>query len=158
MRACVSKHPSFPPGTHKNAGCWPTSFPSPTLVTHVRAVLCRKGRAVRHLTPRTATATHTAKYMHTHAQVDNQLFIANAGDSRAVLCRKGRAVRLTEDHHPDVPSEAERVLAAGGDLHRTVRGLSFACVPVCMCVSFGAAVKNNVPSGGGEGACCRRRP
>ena len=33
----------------------------------------------------------------------NDLYVANAGDSRAVLCKEGRTVRVTVDHKPDVP-------------------------------------------------------
>ncbi|KAG9409803.1 hypothetical protein AC1031_020112 [Aphanomyces cochlioides] len=42
------------------------------------------------------------------------LYAANVGDSRIVLCRNGKAERLTEDHKPDVPSEAMRICDAGG--------------------------------------------
>ena len=30
----------------------------------------------------------------------NELFVANAGDSRAILCRSGQAVPLSHDHKP----------------------------------------------------------
>ncbi|CAJ1360149.1 unnamed protein product [Effrenium voratum] len=45
------------------------------------------------------------------------LSLAWLGDSRALLCRgssSGSAVALTEDHRPQVPTEAERVRRAGG--------------------------------------------
>ncbi|MED6142802.1 hypothetical protein PIB30_001001 [Stylosanthes scabra] len=48
---------------------------------------------------------------------DNQLFIANAGDSRCVLSRKGQAFNLTRDHKPDLAIEKERILKAGGFIH-----------------------------------------
>lgn len=55
----------------------------------------------------------------------NQLFVANAGDSRAILCRepagepvpgKGRfeVVPLSTDHKPECECERQRILAAGG--------------------------------------------
>lgn len=43
-----------------------------------------------------------------------KLLVAHVGDCRAVLSDAGVAVQLTVDHHPDVPSEKERVEAAGG--------------------------------------------
>lgn len=46
--------------------------------------------------------------------VGTRLFAANAGDSRAVLARGGRAVELTTDHKPDMPSERDRIIRAGG--------------------------------------------
>lgn len=43
------------------------------------------------------------------------LHVANAGDSRAVLCRQGgAAAELSVDHKPELPSELERITAAGG--------------------------------------------
>ena len=56
------------------------------------------------------------------------LHVAAIGDSRAVLGRGGgarqRAVRLTIDHSPSLPSERERVEAAGGlVIHRRVHGV-----------------------------------
>ena len=52
-----------------------------------------------------------------------QLHLASLGDSRAVLATAGRpAVRLTVDHTPALPSEAQRILDAGSPpspaLHR----------------------------------------
>eukprot|EP00879_Flechtneria_rotunda_P000610 GHRR01000721.1.p1 GENE.GHRR01000721.1~~GHRR01000721.1.p1 ORF type:complete len:379 (+),score=95.74 GHRR01000721.1:275-1411(+) len=46
----------------------------------------------------------------------NELFVANAGDSRGVLCRGGQAVALSEDHKPAHESERTRILNAGGFL------------------------------------------
>eukprot|EP00878_Enallax_costatus_P010263 GHUV01010713.1.p1 GENE.GHUV01010713.1~~GHUV01010713.1.p1 ORF type:complete len:257 (+),score=65.25 GHUV01010713.1:284-1054(+) len=43
----------------------------------------------------------------------NELFVANAGDSRGVLCRSGQAVALSEDHKPAAESERTRILNAG---------------------------------------------
>lgn len=44
----------------------------------------------------------------------NQLYVANAGDSRATICRKGEGVAVTKDHKPDDPEEEKRVIKAGG--------------------------------------------
>lgn len=46
----------------------------------------------------------------------NELFVANAGDSRGVLCRAGKAVALSEDHKPAQEGERSRIIAAGGFL------------------------------------------
>lgn len=43
-----------------------------------------------------------------------ELVIANCGDSRAVICRNGVAVPLSIDHKPDRPDELTRIEAAGG--------------------------------------------
>ena len=51
------------------------------------------------------------------------LAIANLGDSRAVLCSSGQAVRLSRDHKPNVKSERERIVAAGGSV-RVVMGIA----------------------------------
>ncbi|KAL5814356.1 hypothetical protein ACOSQ3_025148 [Xanthoceras sorbifolium] len=45
---------------------------------------------------------------------EEELVVANCGDSRAVLYRGGVALPLTRDHKPDRPDEKERVEAAGG--------------------------------------------
>lgn len=45
---------------------------------------------------------------------DNQLILANAGDSRAVLSQRGRAKQLTVDHRPLQSDESERLKACGG--------------------------------------------
>jgi serine/threonine protein phosphatase PrpC len=42
------------------------------------------------------------------------LTVANVGDSRAVLFRDGRAVRLSVDHKPDLPEEAQYIQSKGG--------------------------------------------
>jgi len=48
----------------------------------------------------------------------NTLLIGNIGDSEAVLSRNGTAVNLTTLHNPSKnPSEAKRVVAAGGRLY-----------------------------------------
>jgi serine/threonine protein phosphatase PrpC len=47
---------------------------------------------------------------------DGNLVVANAGDSRAVLGRGGSAVELSEDHKPDLPTERERIIRAGGSI------------------------------------------
>lgn len=46
----------------------------------------------------------------------NELYVANAGDSRGVLCRGGTAVALSEDHKPASETERARIIAAGGFL------------------------------------------
>jgi protein phosphatase 1G len=43
----------------------------------------------------------------------NELFVANAGDSRGVLCRGNEAVALSEDHKPAQEIERNRILNAG---------------------------------------------
>lgn len=42
------------------------------------------------------------------------LITANAGDSRCVLCRNGKAVAMSEDHKPQLESENNRIIKAGG--------------------------------------------
>ncbi|KAK0180948.1 hypothetical protein PV327_003276 [Microctonus hyperodae] len=44
----------------------------------------------------------------------NDLYVANAGDSRCVLCRNGRASALSRDHKPFIRSEIKRIINAGG--------------------------------------------
>ncbi|KOM42074.1 hypothetical protein LR48_Vigan04g227200 [Vigna angularis] len=48
---------------------------------------------------------------------NNQLVVANAGDSRCVISRKGQAYNLSRDHKPDLDIEKERILKAGGFIH-----------------------------------------
>lgn len=54
---------------------------------------------------------------------DNQLFVANVGDSRCVLGREDtgsiRAVALSRDHKPEAPSEKERIFRCGGYVEPT---------------------------------------
>ncbi|GFP93562.1 probable protein phosphatase 2c 60 [Phtheirospermum japonicum] len=45
---------------------------------------------------------------------NNQLLVANAGDSRCVMSRKGQAYDLSKDHKPDIAAEKRRILEAGG--------------------------------------------
>ncbi|KAJ7962741.1 Protein phosphatase 2C family protein [Quillaja saponaria] len=45
---------------------------------------------------------------------NNQLVVANAGDSRCVLSRKGQAYNMSKDHKPDLEIEKDRILKAGG--------------------------------------------
>ncbi|PSR96000.1 Protein like [Actinidia chinensis var. chinensis] len=45
---------------------------------------------------------------------NNQLLVANAGDSRCVISRKGQAYNLTRDHKPYLKAEKHRILEAGG--------------------------------------------
>ena len=44
----------------------------------------------------------------------NELFVANAGDSRCVLCRKSQAVAMSFDHKPENDKEIKRIKSAGG--------------------------------------------
>lgn len=48
--------------------------------------------------------------------VDNEVYIANAGDSRAVLCRDSKAQDLSEDHKPEDEAEKSRIVKAGGEV------------------------------------------
>lgn len=44
----------------------------------------------------------------------NELYVANAGDSRCVVCRNGTAVDMSLDHKPEDAEELERIQKAGG--------------------------------------------
>lgn len=44
----------------------------------------------------------------------NDLYVANAGDSRCVLCRNGKVVELSQDHKPEDAPEMQRIMKAGG--------------------------------------------
>jgi len=51
---------------------------------------------------------------------DEEIIVANAGDSRGVLCRDGTAVALSHDHKPNQDRERARIESAGGfvtDMH-----------------------------------------
>lgn len=47
---------------------------------------------------------------------NENIYIANCGDSRAVLCRNGVPVFSTQDHKPILPGEKERIVNAGGSV------------------------------------------
>lgn len=47
---------------------------------------------------------------------DNQIYCANAGDSRAIGCKNGSLVVLSSDHKPNNPEEMERIYNAGGSV------------------------------------------
>jgi len=44
----------------------------------------------------------------------NQLFVANAGDSRCCLMDNGKVTELSTDHKPDLEGEKDRITKAGG--------------------------------------------
>lgn len=44
----------------------------------------------------------------------NELFVANAGDSRCVVCRDGKAIEMSFDHKPEDAPERDRIENAGG--------------------------------------------
>lgn len=46
--------------------------------------------------------------------IGNELFVANAGDSRCIICREGKAVDMSLDHKPEDAPELERITKAGG--------------------------------------------
>lgn len=53
----------------------------------------------------------------------DSIVFGNCGDSRALLCRGGRVHFATSDHKPYVPSEQQRIEAAGGSVSlRRVNG------------------------------------
>ncbi|KAJ9591378.1 hypothetical protein L9F63_002083, partial [Diploptera punctata] len=43
-----------------------------------------------------------------------ELYVANAGDSRCVVCRKGQAIEMSLDHKPEDDIERTRIENAGG--------------------------------------------
>jgi len=47
---------------------------------------------------------------------ENQIFIANAGDSRCIICEDARVFALTSDHKPSIPFERERIINSGGQI------------------------------------------
>jgi len=48
--------------------------------------------------------------------VENELYVANIGDSRCVGCVNGKPIALSIDHKPSDTNERERILKAGGKL------------------------------------------
>ncbi len=46
--------------------------------------------------------------------VKNELYVANAGDSRCVIMSKGHAIAMSEDHKPELDHERDRIQKAGG--------------------------------------------
>ncbi len=55
-------------------------------------------------------------------KLGNQLYVANAGDSRGVLCRQGGVVyALSEDHKPQSEIEMKRITSAGGFVNQVGR-------------------------------------
>uniref|UniRef100_A0A6P7GYY9 protein-serine/threonine phosphatase n=1 Tax=Diabrotica virgifera virgifera TaxID=50390 RepID=A0A6P7GYY9_DIAVI len=44
----------------------------------------------------------------------NELYVANAGDSRCIVCRDGKAIDMSFDHKPEDEPERERIVKAGG--------------------------------------------
>ncbi|KAF3448697.1 hypothetical protein FNV43_RR09410 [Rhamnella rubrinervis] len=57
---------------------------------------------------------HDGVYSGDGPRGEEEIVVANCGDSRAVLWRGGAAVPLSRDHKPDRPDEMERIEAAGG--------------------------------------------
>eukprot|EP00598_Pedospumella_elongata_P001227 CAMPEP_0184969744 /NCGR_PEP_ID=MMETSP1098-20130426/2421_1 /TAXON_ID=89044 /ORGANISM="Spumella elongata, Strain CCAP 955/1" /LENGTH=547 /DNA_ID=CAMNT_0027491557 /DNA_START=63 /DNA_END=1706 /DNA_ORIENTATION=- len=54
--------------------------------------------------------------------IGNQLYVANAGDSRGVLCRgNGQAYALSYDHKPQQDREMNRIKSAGGFVNNVGR-------------------------------------
>jgi protein phosphatase 2C family protein 2/3 len=53
--------------------------------------------------------------------VTGQYVCANAGDARSILCRGGKAVPLSSDHRPGIPSERDRIRAAGSKISEDER-------------------------------------
>ncbi|XP_075220248.1 putative protein phosphatase CG10417 [Lycorma delicatula] len=51
----------------------------------------------------------------------NDLYVANAGDSRCVVCHEGNAIEMSIDHKPEDKIEMDRIIAAGGKVSRDGR-------------------------------------
>jgi len=47
----------------------------------------------------------------------NNLYLANAGDSRSVLSNKEGPYEMSNDHKPDNPEEKARIQKAGGSVY-----------------------------------------
>lgn len=45
---------------------------------------------------------------------NEEIVVANSGDSRCVLCKSGIALALTDDHKPELETEKARIENAGG--------------------------------------------
>jgi serine/threonine protein phosphatase PrpC len=50
--------------------------------------------------------------------IENQIYVANAGDSRSALSRNGKIIELSKDHKPDEPEEEKRITAAGAKIEK----------------------------------------
>ena len=46
----------------------------------------------------------------------NDIWVANAGDSRTILVKQDSVVQITTDHKPNEPNEKARILQAGGSI------------------------------------------
>ena len=69
--------------------------------------------AVKDETPQFDSGYESGSTLLAALMVGNQLWVANAGDSRAIVSCKGRAEDLSEDHTPYLESEVDRVTALG---------------------------------------------
>ena len=54
----------------------------------------------------------------------NDLWVANAGDSRCVASRRGRALALTHDHKPTDQVEMQRIAKVGSLASSLLRALA----------------------------------
>jgi len=48
----------------------------------------------------------------------NQLYVANAGDSRGIMCDDGQLIELSSDHKPTVETEKIRIESNGGKVSK----------------------------------------
>lgn len=62
-------------------------------------------------------------------RLEEELYLANAGDSRAVLCRDQQAIRLTHDHKTDHATERQRILLEGGWINLDRNGVERVTIP-----------------------------